>query len=595
MKLKKEIFDILIIGILLFSEHLSIVISNYNTHNNLLKSESSEQELQFNYDNIILNDSIPFSLEADSYSKKIGVNFTKINETRNFIENGDFNTSADQWSALNQTDITYKWNNNGPENVKCIDFNLTGINSTKLYKPMKNGIERFQNLTGWSLTQNISSNFVHSLSSFTYPIIDTTYSLIHSYNGSSGSAILNSSYRFYYNSSFSLLSANLSFWYKISNPENFLSDNILTVGVYLIFNSTNQYLPWKQTFNDNTVFDFKNCLLSNISNYFNQSGYYNITFFTIHNHLNNNPSTAYFDYIGLNFTWAVKEIIESTSVFWNQSINFNRNANIDGEINLAYYTTQKFTHINSSNVFLCVWINGHRNDFNSLKNSINNTWIKQSLTIDKNFIGSELIDVKIGLFFNTTTYIFPNETFSIYFDNVSLLISAYPNPAQICLRIFVPEINSYYLVNRSVGNQDYALITSQSIVWRAGTVYSLELIANSSLIIIDLTLTIYYYTNLEPLDDDDEESEEEEYVEVSVVFMVLILIVVFATVTFLTRLEKRVFMNEKYEYIKKLNIKRKDFKKREQVKPEAKKKKCIKCGRNINLTAKFCEHCGTVQ
>ncbi len=606
MKLKKELFDILIIGILLFSGLLSNAFSNYNSQYKVSNNESSEQELQFNYDNIILNDSIPFSLEPESYSNKIGLDFTKINETRNFVKNGDFNESINNWNALNQTDITYNWRDNGPENSKCATINLTGIASKKLYRPMNesSGIENFNNLDGWFLHNNgTAGNFSQERdASVSYPLFSSDGSLLHQYKGFLNTVgMANSTYQFYYNSSFPILSANLSLYYQckfLGIPG--LNLNTIEMGVFLISPSRMIYLinNWRIFLKDGSApTDFQNKRFLNIEKYFNETGLYNLTLYSRHYHNETSLNTLmYFDYIELNITWGVKELFNGTTTTWNQNINFDRDVLQNGTLNLSCYITEKFEHINNSKIFLIAIINRIVYNLSSINLIGNNTWNHFSIEVDKSFIKSYLLNVSIGIQFNTSTYIFCNETFSMFFDNVSFIISAHPNPAQIDLEIFVPELHSTFLVNRSGGNQDYALLVSTSFVWNAGTAYNLDLKTNTTLVIVNLVLTIFYYINAESNDDDDEESDKKGInINVSALLVFLVLIVVFATVTFLTRFEKRFFMNEKYEYIKKLNIKRKDFEKRDRVKPESKKKKCVKCGRYINISAKFCEHCGTVQ
>ncbi|MGQ4874954.1 MAG: hypothetical protein ACP6IY_12880 [Promethearchaeia archaeon] len=613
----KVIFSIILIFMLLIQFNPFLIIQNkiaYNV-NNFNDNKDQENNLNFPpklnkeieiknkeyYYGLKLNNSIHFELNSTTYCKEIQLNFTQINETRNFIKNGGFENNPKNWNALNDTDIKFKWHSNGPNNSNCISINITGKNSTQLLRPINPplGIENFVDAKGWTNHTNNPSNFSIELDPLKNHGFDfSSASLRHHWNGSIGKiGIGNSSYKFFYNSCFPLKSAILSLWYDIDFVKNPWVIYNITLSVIIITPNNSSHRLW--TFSsDKPLSDFYQILLANISSFLTQTGYYSIILQSKHSFNSNDKIDVYFDDIELNITQSYNQLNTTNFLSWNQSISFDRTALTDGIFNFSYYITNKFTHINSSKIKIALKVNNIIYGIDSIKNSINNTWIKKSINILKDDINGDKINISIGIYFNKTTYIFNNESFSLFFDNISFVIKAISNSALINISCFVPELNKSFLVYHDKYNNDFVKIINESFLWQPGNIYYLNITANSSIVSVNIVATFYLIVNIE---DNNEKSNEINNIETKPInitsfFMILILIAIFSTLIFSFRIQKELFLNPKYDYIKKI-----DFKKKYRYKPqkiysdEIRKKRCINCGRIINERAKFCEFCGSSQ
>jgi len=589
---------IILIGTLIISGFLAIFG---------ISDDGSRETKEIQFTDKTLNTSVSFSLGSDEYCDEVRFNFTSINETRNFIKNGEFNLSSNGWDALNEPDINYEWKNSSLVNSECISINLTGVNSKIEKKPLDNytGIENCTDLTGWDYdNNNDSAYFIQGKSQsgkgpshFFWLFGDPTGtgSLTHRYNATSGYGMANSSFVFSVNLSFPVLLINLSFWYCWRNL-GAGAGNEVELGVYLITPSNIHYKikNWdKHIVTDspgNSSFSKKS--FYNISEYITETGEYNLTFYSIHDQSGGDfDSFIYFDDIELTIVHSLKELPQNTTLFWNQSIYFDRTAFLDGIFNYSCFITNKFNHINRSDIFLSIRINDYNVFRDSLKNLTDNIWINDSLSVKKIYLNSKRLNISIGLFFNTTTYIFPNETFTIFFDNISLQIGANPNPSQVELKVYVPDplLNESFEVDRDLYTVN---ISKVDFSWSPNQVHWLNLTCNSSEVVISCTLT---YFVIDKSDKDDNNGTDKPPLILNSTFLVMVLIILlsFSSFLFVDRFEKRFFMNPKYDYIKKLKFKRKM--KIQKLDAIVDKKPCISCGRSINLTAKFCEHCGKTQ
>lgn len=570
---------------------------------NQISNSQSDSRLKkkLNYEDLPLNNSASFILDSKSYCNELQFNFTSLNETRNFIQNGDLNLSSSGWSASNNTDVNFQWKNEGPENTKCVGINITSFKSKSLIKPLDAymGIINFTTINGWTFINNDSTHFKQGRDPYKgHPILsDSTGSLIHNLTNLIGIGLANSSYKFFFDSSFPLFLVNLSFWYYWRNP-GYGFGNLIDIGIYLITPSQKCFVidDWIKILDNDSALYFHNKCFSNISKYFTETGFYNLTFFSIHNNFWDFNSMVHFDDLELNIVYSYKKFNSNDSLIWNQKTYFNREVFTEGTFNFSYYLTEKFQHINNFNTFLSAWINNHQFNITSIKSATNNSWISTSISVDKTLIGSNDLNIKIGLFFNQTTYLFPNETFSIFFDNISFLIGANPNPVQLDLRVYVPKLNNSYAVQRDLSNHDFVQIYRENFIFGPNEIGLLNLTCNSSGVIVTFTLNYFIYEPSDGENDEEEEDQEsEEKVNITIVLLVLILLISFATFIYTIRTQKRLFINPKYDYIKKMKIKRKLDLKSERSKTEGTKKKCNSCGKMINARAKFCEHCGSLQ
>ncbi|MHA1149610.1 MAG: hypothetical protein ACTSR8_15350 [Promethearchaeota archaeon] len=615
-KFSGKTLNFLFIFLLLFTQTLILnpLISASNDNNESIESEFNEKEsknLGINkeiqkvknstYTNYILNNSFQFNLESDSVCNTIHFNFTDINETRNFINNGDFESDIVRWDAENKTDINYTWINNGPDNSKCIHLNLTGKDSQNKVRPMNNslGVENFRELDGWTHLNNDQDNFTIEHSAFkghNHSVGDNSGCLMQQYDGDLGeTGMANSTYEFFYDSSFPIITSELSFWY-FSEFLTIIESNTIIASLYLITPKKAEYRLWKTTIIDGDLSDFTQKKILNLNKYFNESGSYNITLISEHVHNKTNTySKMYFDDIELNITQGYNVIDKDEILTWNQSIYFERNVYQNAIFNISFFIPDIFNHINSSDVFVTFWINNQKFIIDSVQNVSEGKWINASMEISKAIIDSIVLNVSIGLYFNTTTYIFKNESFSIFFDNVSLIIGTHPRPKDINLSIYILELKKFFKVERDLYNHDFVKVFNESFVWESNTIYTVNITTNASVVRVNFIAT-YFITQTFPDKNGVDDNKEEKPKELNILLIILIIILILSISSFLfiIRIEKRLFLNPKYDYIKKLNIKKR-IKEQKIYSEKELKKRCTSCGRIINERAKFCEHCGKVQ
>ena len=578
-------------------------------NNNIRASTIINSWEQVNYNNLTLNNSVSFDLNSTTTCSEVHFNFTSINETRDFIDNGNFDASSINWNAINETDVNYTWTDNTIANAECIGINLTGLSSEAIIKPLDNysGIINFTTTDGWYLNNNITSKFQHNRSlsgkdpisnSLNFP--DATGSLIHELNGSMDDGMANSSYQFFYNASYPISYINLSFWYHwyIQWPGGPWFDKI-DLGVFLITPNQDAILLNSTILNTQTSIFFEKKSLDNISEYFTDTGYYNLTFYTKHLQNSDGYTRIYFDDIELQYTFSYKEFVQNNATQWNQSINFpNRDVYSNGIFNISYYITEKIERNDNSEVFLCVWINNNRIIIDNLNNMVENTWDSSSMSIDKDLIQADPLNISVGLYFNATTQVFINESFSIFFDNISFTIGTNPHPELINLQVSStnPQLNDTFIVNRDVFNNDFVNVSNSSFTWSSGQTHWLNITSNSSNLIVYLTISYFISQDIDDTNSNGGETPPlPEPINVTIIIMVLLLIMSITSFLFVSRVQKRIFLNPKYDYIKKLQTKRKINISKERLAPVEAKRMCQTCRRPINLTAQFCEHCGQPQ
>ncbi len=438
---------------------------------------------------IDLNGSIYLALNDSSFCRTLEFNITEISETRDFITNGEFDNNIDNWELNDQNDVSLYWDTQN----KTIELNITGIEGTHLLKPMGNwsGIEYFNSLINWSLSTNASSNFQRSRS-FIYRK-STPSSMMHHYSGNKHIEA-NSSYSFIYNGS-SLSSANLSIWYrrKIDTTPEIYS---IEVRAYLVFpNKTSILLEnWydKDSNSPGSDFDdgaFLNKKFENLANYFNEQGNYTVVLCSRHNltGASGMNSYAFFDDIELEINYTAKDINKSDSIGFFETVYYNRTTLNDGTLNFTYHVPEKFDHINQSFVNLSFWVNNQRYNVNSMDKIENDTWISESIDVNKAHINGYDLNITFGLFFDDSTSIYPNESFAIYFDNISFIIPAGSTPIQIALNLNSTADDQTYEFEQGA-NGIVLSLTKSSDYWRAGGNYQFDLITNTTGVQITIVL-----------------------------------------------------------------------------------------------------------
>ena len=195
------------------------------------------------------------------------------------------------------------------------------------------------------------------------------------------------------------------------------------------------------------------------------------------------------------------------------------------------------------------------------------------------------------IFDEKITYIYPTESFLLFFYNIDFKLATHPKSTQSDLTVENLDNNSTYSV---LSNDFLQIYNTRNELWGPGKIHFLNITGNSSKVVLKGILTCYIYKMTETTDDDDDDddgngSKPNEIINTTFVLMILILIIAFSSFLYVIRFQQRYFLNPKHEYIKKLKI------------PSEKEsiirdfKVCSNCGRPINARAKFCEHCGNSQ
>lgn len=607
-KLKRSFTD-KALGIIVFMILGHIILGSYFSVNTLALKEYDSIEQTY-YNQKRLNESLSFSLPEKTKSEQIHLNFTQINESRDFIRNGAFDSDAQYWNAEAEKDINFSWTGKGLENSKCLKLNITGKESNITFRPMNNsqGIENFRKgISEWKFSENETIEPGHlKQEKATQSIdpnkpMDDSGSLMHIYNGTDN-VMANSSYTFFLNTSFPIQQVDLSFWYKVWLDSAIIETNKLEMGLYLETPSNKSYLlgDWKKNYevSSNPIDpSFKNQNFTNFSNLLNKTGNYTLIFYSRHLHSVNSYTRAYFDYIELNITQGYKQINSSQFLSWNQSINFNRKVWKDARLNLTYGLSNKFKNINSSQVFVAFKINNNLTLIDSIKQINQNTWINKTFNISKSVLNQTRLNISMGIYFNKTAYILPNESFSLYFDNISCFIHTNPDPPQVKLAVRSPtsELNETFYVNRDEFGNAFVNISDDYFEWKAGQVYQLNITTNSSHVDVDFILT-KFLLNIEKEDPTNENGDvKREEINITLFFFILVLMMILSSYVFVIRLQKRSFINPEYDYIKKFKMKREMRSRVKAREPKKAMTRCSACGKFINKGAAFCEHCGASQ
>lgn len=569
-------------------------------------NESIRVQNNTRFNGLTLNDSISFTLNSTSYCNEAIVEFESLEDTKEYINNGGFESGTNYWSDTDESDVKFNHDLNGPEGRKCVSINLTGIKSNHTKRPINEpeGVEDFEDpnaLDNWYFKSNDSSNFEQKRD---YKDVLRKFTLLHNYSISFPSSIgmANASFKFHFNSSFPLRKVNLSFVYDwfIQN----IAFNKIEVGVNLITPSKKVYLinGWFDEIEDeieDSSSGSRSKFFANISNYFNETGYYNLTFYSIHYAFTTGKNLLYFDDIEMVFEYKMHRISKDEQFKWSQSSTFNKDVAEDASLTFNYYCSDLINHINSSDIHLMAWVNGRGYNVSDFNNIINGSWQSASILIDKSIIEASQLNVEIGISFNqTSTDIYYNESFALYIDDVSFIIKTNPPPSFIDLQVYVPKLKTSHVVNRNAEGTDLVRIFNEnSSIWEPGKTHVLNITCNVTNIRADVLLTTFIYQNITKNggNDDNDESNGDTPVPINVSMFLLafILMIMAASALFVVRIEKQLFLAPELEYVKKLKVKQ--VKRKPGEKAERKLVPCKTCGKPINARSSFCEHCGAQQ
>ena len=242
-------------------------------------------------------------------------------------------------------------------------------------------------------------------------------------------------------------------------------------------------------------------------------------------------------------------------------------------------------------------INNNLTLIDSIKQINQNTWINKTFNISKSVLNQTRLNISMGIYFNKTAYILPNESFSLYFDNISCFIHTNPDPPQVKLAVRSPtsELNETFYVNRDEFGNAFVNISDDYFEWKAGQVYQLNITTNSSHVDVDFILT-KFLLNIEKEDPTNENGDvKREEINITLFFFILVLMMILSSYVFVIRLQKRSFINPEYDYIKKFKMKREMRSRVKAREPKKAMTRCSACGKFINKGAAFCEHCGASQ
>ncbi|MFO7934514.1 MAG: glycosyl hydrolase, partial [Bacteroidales bacterium] len=84
-----------------------------------------------------------------------------------------------------------------------------------------------------------------------------------------------------------------------------------------------------------------------------------------------------------------------------------------------------------------------------------------------------------GIFEQRRGYIFPNESLSLFFDDVEFIIGTHPTPSQVDLEVYNAKINQTFAVRQDEFNHSYVRIRYNSSSWGPGKTHAFNLSSSS--------------------------------------------------------------------------------------------------------------------
>ncbi|MHA1819656.1 MAG: hypothetical protein ACTSU2_01290 [Promethearchaeota archaeon] len=431
------------------------------------------------------------------------INVNDINDTQNFVKNGDFNQSIDGWTATNDYDVHAGWLNEYNMSYGAAQLNLTGLEQPHKYTICNytNDTDYFPDVGLWQFEKNDSDSFYTANISYdanNYGVssgygIDLAWN----WNGTGVTQAANEGQRigyafrnFTYKGTSHLVNAHLSFYYKLQFGGDFYNDSYgnLNISVYITDpnNNTYQIGNWIKNYNTteakangyNSYWHYKSFNVDDLKDIISEKGNYTLKFKAMHYHHNCYPglkivqSRVLIDDVKLVLNYSMKEFENGDNESLNYHFDFNRLPRENSTLNMSYLITEPTPQMNSSGSYIFLKINNETLYKNNISETQPNHWMNISLQVDlqKINISSGIISISVGVHFilNQTLVFYPNTSWSLLLDNVSFIIKSTPQPQDINLSIIDPIFKQVYGIRNKFDNNvsygaGYGLIKNYSI------------------------------------------------------------------------------------------------------------------------------------
>lgn len=463
----------------------------------------------------IANESISLGLNNSVLTHGLSVEVLNINETKDYVQNGDFETNTDNWNVNQDTDVKKEWKSNYLGNSGIGTLNLTGLEQKhpfSRYNNSGNYLDDISNQGDWLMInetlpedEEYTGYLIPRLSppgsTFNFELSWCVYAT----SGKDGyrSGLLFSN--FTYNGTEHLTDAELSFEYKMEIsmknecPVGSIGDINLSVWIVNPVGQEFQIDNWKENVHflyqgeENTYtlnWRYKTFNLTHLNSIFNITGNYTLKFKSEHFHDRNGgtgtkviTTKTEIDNVKFILNYTKKEFPVAYNASLNQLFSFGKTPNGYAQLNFSYAMTEPFTALNDSGAELFINLNNYTIYSEQINETKINQWNNLQFNIENPKLEVELINLSIGINFtkNPVTF-YPNQSWALFLDNVSFIIRAIPKVSQINLSFFIIDMNKTYFLSGDEFGKGQTVISNYSAIF----------IGNSEIYNIDRT---NFYSN----------------------------------------------------------------------------------------------------
>lgn len=442
------------------------------------------------------NESFSLGFNNSVLTHGLTVDVLNINETKEYIQNGNFDTDMDNWNVKQDTDVNKVWNTNYLGKSGVGSLNLTGLEQKhpfSRYNDSGNYLDNISSQGDWLMANEtlpeddqyhgfLIPRFNPPSSTFDFELSWCVYAT----SGKDGyrSGLLFSN--FTYNGTEHLTDVELSFEYKMEIkmfagcPAGSVGDMNLSVWIVDPVGQEFQIDSWKEHFrfvyqgevNVSTLdWRYKTFNLNHLNNIFRTTGNYTLKFKSEHFHDSGGSGAKIYtktdiDNVKFILNYTKKEFPIGYNASLYQSSSFGKIPNGYALLNLNYSISEPFSALNDSGAELFVNLNNYTLYSKKINETNYNQWNNLQINIENSKLAVEFINLSIGINFTKESVTFyPNQSWTLFLDNVSLIIRAIPKVSQINLSFFITDMNKTYLISGNEFGKGQALVSNNSIVF----------------------------------------------------------------------------------------------------------------------------------
>ncbi|MBD3350097.1 MAG: hypothetical protein GF364_01265 [Candidatus Lokiarchaeota archaeon] len=441
----------------------------------------------------------PINLKLNNSVKTVGIytNITDINETREYIQNGDFDNDVNDWQLNDNNDVKTQWENLVLSNPGNLKLNLTGIENQHIFTKFNDsgdyeddlesiGNWKFKNIT---LPEDPLYNGIYDPITPVPPDFSAALELSWCrYTGGFGNDGQHSGgimSNFTYNGTNNLVDAELTFdYYMQIGSTSWNADTVgdLNLSVWIVVPNGTEFKigNWQrnlhcnqsteeQTIGSQSSWPEKSFGLTDLKQVFNATGNYTLKFRADHYHNRDGVtriwSSILINTVKLTLNYTKKEYQTDDKIILHQNSTFGRLPRDFAEFNASFAITEPFTNLNNSGSEIFFAINDNVIFSQRINETEYNEWSSISYDLDNEIVNSEEIRISAGINFTDNVTFYPNQTWSLYLDNLSLVIRSTPHLEQIELQLFIPTLNKTNVITETDFGRGYSIIENASIMW----------------------------------------------------------------------------------------------------------------------------------